>query len=133
MLIIRIIKITKERKLIMKKFYILLLNIAVGLFFLFAGILFQRKANDREVIRLMNELDSVHQSAIDNKQNEIDSIKINLNLDRQKIVILEKNLEIIEKQRQKLNSDYEKIKNDIIAATDSDDWNWFTGRFPKQR
>jgi len=117
----------------MKKFPILLLNIAVGLLFLFAGMLFQRKTSDRQVIRLMNELDSVRESAIDQKQEEIDSLETTLRLDRQKIVILEKNLEIIEKQKRKLNSDYEKIKNDIIAASDSDDWKWFTGRFPKQR
>lgn len=117
----------------MKKFPILLLNIAVGLLFLFAGILFQRKTSDRQVIRLMNELDSVHQSAIDQKQDEIDLLETTIRIDQQKIVILEKNLEIIEKQKQKLNLDYEKIKNDIIAASDSDDWKWFISRFPKQR
>ncbi len=64
-------------------------------------------------------------------EQRISTVETNDSLTQQKIKTTESNYKIIIRNLKKLDNEKITTDNEIINASDSSDWNWFTIRFPK--
>ncbi len=64
-------------------------------------------------------------------EQRISTVETNDSLIQRKIQATESNFKIVIRNLKKLDNEKIKTDNEIINASDSSDWNWFTIRFPK--